>query len=963
MKTKLDLHRWTEVSATFEALVELDEHERSVELERLSRSDPELHAAVDALLAGDTAAESRLASLEMASRLPTLTAPDPLRLTGRTVSHFQVAESIGAGGMGVVYRAVDTNLGRSVALKLLLPVYNLDSAARARFLHEGQSAAALDHQNLCAVHEVGISEDGWMFLAMPLYEGETLRTTLSRDGALPISTALDIARQIADGLAAAHDAGIMHRDLKPGNIMLLPGGGVRILDFGLAKAIDQSLSATTARLGTMAYMSPEQIRGDKVDARSDLWALGVVLYEMLAGCKPFGGDDVAIAHAILHTEPPPLSTHRPGIPIATEELVDRLLKKDRRRRYVSANQLLGDLAQATNVGAQRDEQLRRFIRTGKNLLLRKAWVRWTALGALILGTLSYAALASKAPSSASGADATIAVLPFHNLTADTTHAYVADMLYQEILTQLSSVTSLKVIARASVAEYTGPNRPSLRQIARELGVRNIVEATVQVVGGRLHMNVDLMNAVTGTRLWTGEYDRAFDDAAFALQSDVARQIVTSVGAELTAADAQRVGTMPTASKEAYLYYQQALYYLRAGPFGRPNLDFAQQLLTRALSLDTGFAAAHAALSEMHRQMYWYRADRTPARLARERSEAETALRLGPNLPQAHRAMAAYYQMAGSDPHLMLSEIRIALREAPNDADTWENLARAHRNMGNWDSSLVAFQKARELSPRDPFLILNHGNWTNTRLRRFPETIAWLDTVAKHWPDLWVIPIGKGWNYAAWTGQLDSLRVAMNGAFGREVLEKGPIVLAFEFLRVTRQPDSLLRLLAKMDRQWGGGPHDVSHPFHYIPLPLYSAWAHEMRGDSSAARAAFDSALVQADAEIRRAPDDWPVHQARGMALAGLGRRAEALRETQSIRQNRFYKNAFIGPTLRLAAAEVLAQCGDAAAAVEDLEDVLTEGAFGNILQIGITVHSLQLDPTWDPIRNDPRFKALLDRHS
>src|SRR2546423_852627 len=346
---------------------------------------------------------------------------------------------------------------------------------------------------------------------------------------------------------------------------------------------------------------------------------------MLAGCKPFGGDDVAIAHAILHAEPSPLLMHRPGIPIAIEEVVERLLEKDPRRRYVTANQLLVDLSQAASVGSQKDEQLRRFVRAGRNLVLRKSWVRWTAVGVLILGTLSYAALASKPRSSVFGAPVPIAVLPFHNLTADSMHAYVADMLYEEILTQLSSVPSLKVIARASVAGYTGPNRPSLRQMARELGVPNVVEATVQVTGGPLHMDVDLMNPDRGARLWTGEYDRPFDDLAFALQSDVARQIVTSVGAELTAADAKRVAEMPTANKEAYLYYQQALYYLRIGAFDRRNLDFADQLLTRALSLDTAFASAHAALSEMHRQMYWYRYDNDHARLPRQRSEAESAL--------------------------------------------------------------------------------------------------------------------------------------------------------------------------------------------------------------------------------------------------------------------------------------------------------------------------------------------------
>jgi serine/threonine protein kinase/tetratricopeptide (TPR) repeat protein len=964
VKHQLDLRRWAEMRATFDSLIDLDENDRSAQLKLLNTSDPELHAAVEALLRADTEAERRLPGVE-SSDLRTVPATDPLRLIGRAVSHFHVAECIGAGGMGVVYRAVDTNLGRPVALKLLPPAYSLDASARTRFLREGQSAAALDHPNLCAVHEVGISDDGWMFLAMPLYEGETLRAVLARDGALALVRALDIARQIAEGLNAAHTAGIVHRDLKPGNIMLLPDGGVRILDFGLAKAIDQSLSATGARLGTIAYMSPEQIRGGQVDVRSDLWALGVVLYEMLSGRKPFSGDDIGLAHAILADTPSSLSVQRPGIPIAVEDVVERLLEKDPRRRYQSATQLLEALARATNLGVQDDERLRRWVRRGRILLFRKTGLAWAAFAALVIGTLGYSALASKRPSVSPGRVA-IAVLPFRNLSADSTHGYFADMLYQELLTQLAGIATLKIIDRASVIHYTEPNRAPLRQIGSELGVANIVEATVQVVSERLRVKVELIDATTGARKWAGEYDRPFDDRAFALQSDIAQQIAASVGAELTEAESRRIAEMPTTSKEAYLYYQQALYYLRIGPFDPRNLQSAEQLLTRAISLDTGFALAHAALSDMHRQMYFYRHDHTPARLARERAEAEIALRLAPDLPAAHRAMALYHGTARNNNRLFLDEIRIAVRGAPNDAAMWESLANAHRRIGNWDSSLAAFAKARELSPRDPFLIFNHGNWTNTKLRRFQETIAWNDSIAKHWPDLLVAPMNKGWNYAAWQGQLDTLRAVMSARPLRAVLEKVPVVMVFEYLRVTRQPDSLLRLLELTNRTWPDQalPRAFSHPFHYIPLSLYAAWAHEMRGDRSAARAAFDSALVVADAAIRSAPDDWAVHHARGMALAGLGRRAEANREVRFLRESKVYRDdAFFGPTVRLAAAEVLAQCGDADGAVADLEQVLTEGAFGNILQVGITVHSLRMDPTWDPIREDPRFKALLARHS
>jgi serine/threonine protein kinase/Tol biopolymer transport system component len=341
----VNAERWGEIQASFDELVELNASNRAARLETLASSDPELHRALESLLKADAAASADLRVIDAAFLLQSDRGRDPLGLTGRTISHFDLHEALGAGGMGVVYRADDTRLGRVVALKFLFPHYNLDASAKARFLREAHAAAALDHPNLCIVHEVGTSDEGWLFLAMALYQGETLRARLTRDGSILVREALEIARQIAEGLQAAHAAGIVHRDLKPGNVMLLPDGTVRILDFGLAKARDQSLSEAGVRFGTVSYMSPEQIRGGNVDGRSDLWAHGVVLYEMLTGRKPFSGDEeVAIAHAILHDEPELPSTHRGDISAALEGIVLRLLEKEPAKRYAHAAELLRDLA-------------------------------------------------------------------------------------------------------------------------------------------------------------------------------------------------------------------------------------------------------------------------------------------------------------------------------------------------------------------------------------------------------------------------------------------------------------------------------------------------------------------------------------------------------------------------------------------------------------------------------------------
>ena len=263
----MNAQRWKEIQASFDEVVELNANERAGRLATLASTDPELHRALESLLEADAVASEELAPIEEAFLPQFDRQPDPLGLAGRTIAHFDLREALGAGGMGVVYRAHDKRLGRAVALKFLLPHYNLDASAKARFLREAHAAAALDHPNLCTVYDVGTSDEGWLFLAMALYEGETLRARLTRDGTIPVREALEIARQIAEGLQAAHAAGIVHRDLKPGNIMLLPDGTVRILDFGLAKARDQSLSETGVRFGTVSYMSPEQIRGGNVDGR------------------------------------------------------------------------------------------------------------------------------------------------------------------------------------------------------------------------------------------------------------------------------------------------------------------------------------------------------------------------------------------------------------------------------------------------------------------------------------------------------------------------------------------------------------------------------------------------------------------------------------------------------------------------------------------------------------------------
>lgn len=392
----MDPRRWEEIQTSFDEIVELDASERAGRLAVLTSTDPELRRALESLLAADAQASARLAPLEAAFLLDARVPTDALGLAGRTISHFEVGPPLGAGGMGVVYRAQDTHLGRAVALKFLLPQYNFDDVAKARFLREAHSAAALDHPSLCTIHEVGTSDDGWLFLAMPLYQGETLKARIAREGVLPLSQALPITRQIAQGLSYAHAAGIVHRDLKPGNVMLLPDGTVKVLDFGLAKARDQSISETGARFGTVSYMAPEQILGETVDGRTDLWALGVVLYEMLTGRKPFAGEnESAIAHAVLHDQLVPPSSLRQDVPAAAEDLLLTLLQKDPAARYSVVDELLSDLiAVGTTVEQPPASSGRpRRVLTSHVRHARRRRVVWGS-ALLVLSVVGYTAIAS-----------------------------------------------------------------------------------------------------------------------------------------------------------------------------------------------------------------------------------------------------------------------------------------------------------------------------------------------------------------------------------------------------------------------------------------------------------------------------------------------------------------------------------------------------------------------------------------
>jgi serine/threonine-protein kinase len=506
------------------------------------------------------------------------------------------------------------------------------------------------------------------------------------------------------------------------------------------------------------------------------------------------------------------------------------------------------------------------------------------------------------------------------------------------------VADLRPISRTSVARYEGENIRPLKQIARELAVGSVVEGSVQVVDGRLRVNVKLLDAASDAPVWSERYDRTLDDA-FAIQNDIARQIVAAVGATLSGSERLALAAGTTANPEAYRLYLHAVDVRRRG--GRRDLETAQQLYERALALDPGFALAHAKLADLHWAMYNFRFDFSPARVARQREEAEVALRLAPNLPQAHVAMALAHSLR-RDYESALQELLIARKGEPNNAAIAHFIAAVYRRWGQWDEVVKAFERTTQLDPLYRNLWDDLGGVTFDHLRRYREAVNAYDRAVALEPDGQALKVRRAWVYFRWEGRLDSVRAVLSrlpdwgtvGGAGSKTLWLAQVLL------MERKGDSLLALLRRADTVLGS-------QYLLRPRSLYSAWAYRLRGDHTAARSAFDSARVLLDSIAQETPDDHRVHAAWGLVLAGLGQQAQARVKARWLQESEMYRRDALGGThVAEARALILAQVGDAEKALDEIERLLR-------MPSQLTVHSLRLDPLWDPIRDHPRFQTLL----
>ena len=611
-------------------------------------------------------------------------------MIGQNISHYKIVEKIGEGGMGVVYKAYDTTLKRHVALKFLPAHLTRDEGARKRFIHEAQAAAALDHPNICSVYEIGQSDDQ-SFIVMPLLEGQSLRDKLT-EGALPVEQALDIAIEVGRGLAKAHGSGIIHRDIKPGNVLLTKDGHAKIVDFGLAKLGTQTkLTKTGMTVGTVAYMSPEQTRGEGVDQRTDVWSLGVMLYEMLAGRLPFRGDaDQAVVYSILNEEPEPVSSIRGEVPVALEDVVERALAKDVAKRYQTMDEMLASLetvAEESQLGLTR----RRYAAL-KRLRRRKRLMAGTIAAVVV----AIAVILTITFYKSGQAIESIAVLPFENLSGDPDQEYYSLGVTESLINELQKIGALRVTGRTSVMKYRNTGK-TLPEVARELDVDAILEGSVIRSGGRLGITARLMRPDPERPLWAESYERDVTDV-LVLFSEVARAIADEIQVTLTPRDQERLANVRPVDSVAWGLYLKGLHFYNMSWTKKEPFEKAAEYFQQAVEIDTSYAEAYAMLADCYVWLGYLGALTTDEARTKAEPYLQRALEIDDTLPDAHfviagikhyfdwdwlGAVAAYQRALANDPGLVKAR--------------WE-YALLLKSLGNFEEAISEAKHALRLEP-------------------------------------------------------------------------------------------------------------------------------------------------------------------------------------------------------------------------------------------------------------------------
>jgi serine/threonine protein kinase/Tfp pilus assembly protein PilF len=865
---------------------------------------------------------------------------------------------LGHGGMGVTYLACDKVLRRKVALKVIdtltvSPCRN-SQTARERFLREARAAGALRHPNVAAVFQFGAAPDGSRcFYAMELIEGETLEARVRRDGPLNPKLVVEIATQIAQALIAAAAQGLIHRDLKPGNIMLKQGNAgateleVKIIDFGLAKAIADvggEMDITHGEfVGTPNFASPEQFESGPVDVRSDIYSLGATLWFALTGKTPFAGRNIEEIRRAHKSE---------SLPI--EQL--KAARAPSRLRSLLKSMLAFEPAARPGV-KDLPTQLRRC--SAQLSGAPRVGVALTAAVILLLGMTAFFIFhslrthpaATGSASNPAPPEKSIAVLPLENLSADPDNAYFAEGIQEEILTQLAKIADLKVISRSSTQRYQ--SKPgNLAEIAKQLGVATILEGSVQKAADQVRVNVQLVNAQTDFHLWAETYDRKLTDI-FSVESEIAKGIAESLQAKLTGHEEQALAVRPTNNVEAYDAYLRGLSFEARSSYSIDLLEKATGLYERAVELDPNFALGWARLSRADALLYFTGADPTAARRDAAKSALENAQKLQPNSPETLLALGYYQYWVLRDYGLAKTTFKRIQKLLPGSSDVLNGLGAVSRREGHWDQSVAYSEQALALDPRNVDL-LNETALTYVMLRQFRAALKLYDRgldIVPNDPDLMASKAGI---YQA-EGNLEQAAKFLSEINGQTPYGKA-FGTKFTQLRLERNLDEAIRLLQARQAQF----HFASE-IEWVINQVTLAIVQRLAGDTAGAKTNAEQARNTLGPLCKNQPDNYLFAGMLSLANAALGEKDSALKEAErAITLLPSAKDRMYGPGFEENLALIQTMFGANSQTISTLTQLLQTPYYSWFYsQTPVTPALLRLDPLWDPLRADPAFQKLV----
>jgi serine/threonine protein kinase/Flp pilus assembly protein TadD len=947
--------RWAKIEGLFQAAVARPLEERAAFLEKACDGDDSLRREVDALLASDRAEDDVLDEIASGTAASWAAESDGRDLAGKTIGRYQILAPLGFGGMGEVFLAQDDVLDRKVALKLLPKQFTQDRDRLRRFEQEARAASALNHPNIITIYEIGES-DGTRFMAAEYVEGQTLRELIGKPER-QLADVLEIGIQASGALAAAHGANIIHRDIKPANIMLRRDGYIKVLDFGLAKLTSARAHLDVTEpgrvMGTINYMSPEQAMGQALDHRTDVFSLGVVLYELATGQRLFEGkSDAAVYDSILHKETPPLRQFAPASPIELDQVIRRALEKDPARRYQTAADLRADLKRlsegagktraAVIAARERSTEFRgRLLRYAATISLVAAVI----VGALFVGK-KFAPQTGTPPESPRKS---IAVLPFSNLSSSGDNAYFVDGMHDQVLTDLAKIAQLKVIGRSSVSQYQADTARDLRQIGEQLGAAYLLEGSVQRAGGRVRVNARLIQANQNEQVWAETYDRELADV-FDIQSDIAKAIAAQLRTRLSPAETAEIERKPSSNLRAFELYTQARSLLElAGSTVEGSEQSARtaiNLLEQAIQRDPGFAAAYRELTRAHDFLYWTGVDHSEARLALGQAAVEAAARAAPGSADTHLALIEH-AYAKRDFETAERELAAAQSKLPNDSRATALAGYIHRRLGRWEESTRDLEKAMELDPRN-VNVLNNLAINYLTLENDTAGLRALERIIEIDSEHLGARLGLASLEIARHGDTRPLRNLLE-AISREEPANAKKIISHKITLAfyERDFDAIASALELLGDGWYGSDYaKFSREFGEGLLA-------RMKGDAAATQERFSAARLRQERTMKEQPDYPPALSILGLIDAGLGRNEDALRAGRRAAELLpATKDSINGPPMIDHLAIIAAWVGETDLAIEQLRrrtQAPPRLRYGELL----------LNPMWDPLRSDPRFQAIL----